>query len=462
MQRSTGRRYFALAAGLVLAAALLYLAPRRVLGCLMSLARYFTRPKLDPRAGSEPVSGASPAAAGFTGGNRVRLLVNGDEILPVLLEKIAGARRAIRWQVMIFSPDETGSQLIHALAEAARRGVRVQLSFDISQSIDPAELLRFSSRTAPTRRKLASLIQTLRQAGGEVRTSAAGFYKPKARLSRRTGQILREIRENTCIPLNHYDHRKLFIFDDDAAVIGGTNVAKQYLYHGAHGFPARQGGESEKYFDSAALIEGPVVEQMIDEFNWKWEALGGVPIKSGPAGEFPEGLPVQFMVQRPGISQLGSCYFDLVREAQRELWVASPFVSYEPALEALQTAARRGVRVVLVFPNASQAMGVPQRIFQESAGELVGSGMELYFNDLRMAHTKMIVVDGQLALFGSFNLNYRSFFHDLEDAVLVKDETIAQEVIERVFLPYLRISRRAVHPPVSRRSAVNWLLRPFS
>lgn len=107
-----------LAAGLALAAGLLYLTPRRVMGCLVSLARFFTRPKLDSRSGSGPGSGVLPAAAGFTGGNRVRLLVNGDEILPVLLERIAGARRTIRWQVMIFSPDETGSQLFHALAEA--------------------------------------------------------------------------------------------------------------------------------------------------------------------------------------------------------------------------------------------------------------------------------------------------------------------------------------------------------
>lgn len=443
-----------LAAGLALAAGLLYLTPRRVMGCLVSLARFFTRPKLDSRSGSGPGSGVLPAAAGFTGGNRVRLLVNGDEILPVLLERIAGARRTIRWQVMIFSPDETGSQLFHALAEAARRGVRVQLSFDISQSIDPAELLRFSARAAPTRQKLAELIQTLRQAGGEVRFSAAGFYKSNAYLSRGTEQILRGIRENTCNPLNHYDHRKLYIFDDGAAVIGGVNVAKQYLYHEA--------GKPETYFDSAALIEGPVVGQIIDEFNWKWEALGGVPIESGPAGEFPEGLPVQFMVQRPGFPQIGTCYFELVREAQRELWIANPFVSYQPALDALQDAARRGVRVVVVFPNAGQAMGIPQRLFQESAGGLIDAGVELYFNDLRLAHTKMIVVDRQLALFGSFNLNYRSFFHDLEDAVLVRDETLAGEVIERVFLPYLRISRRAFQPLFSRRRAVHWLVRPFS
>lgn len=69
------------------------------------------------------------------GGHSVKLLVNGDEILPAMLAAIDSAEYRIRWLVMLFQPDEAGTQLAYALSAAARRGVRVQLAFDIGQTV---------------------------------------------------------------------------------------------------------------------------------------------------------------------------------------------------------------------------------------------------------------------------------------------------------------------------------------
>ncbi len=148
--------------------------------------------------------------------------------------------------------------------------------------------------------------------------------------------------------------------------------------------------------------------------------------------------------------------------AQREILVASPFVSYEPALEALMSASRRGVRVVFVVPNRHQEMEISGEMFRDSAGALIHAGVQVYFNDLRMTHTKLLVVDGRDTLVGSFNLNHRSFRHDLEVGVFVQDEGFAQQVIERVITPYLQISYPVEQPPAPAWNPFHWFIRPFT
>jgi phosphatidylserine/phosphatidylglycerophosphate/cardiolipin synthase-like enzyme len=71
-------------------------------------------------------------------------------------------------------------------------------------------------------------------------------------------------------------------------------------------------------------------------------------------------------------------------------------------------------------------------------------------------------VDGVQVLFGSMNLNYRSFRHDLEVAAVVEDKALARQVIERVFEPYLQISHRVHSPPETPWNLLYWLIKPFT
>ncbi|MGE5293377.1 MAG: PLDc N-terminal domain-containing protein, partial [Solirubrobacterales bacterium] len=55
-------------------------------------------------------------------GNRVDLLVNGDEAYPAMLETIQHARQTVSFVTYIFDRDEIGMAFAHALGEAVRRG----------------------------------------------------------------------------------------------------------------------------------------------------------------------------------------------------------------------------------------------------------------------------------------------------------------------------------------------------
>lgn len=436
--------------------------------CLSHLIRYMARNYGAAQRAVFP--GASTATSAV-------LLVNGNQALPALLEMIGAARSSIRWQVMLFHADTAGNTLARALSRAAQRGVRVQLSFNIAQTVNGTLADRRPVHKKTGRgQAMEKMLKMLRDAGVEVRPNPAGIHFPLDTAGPRARAIQREIQRSACISANHYDHRKLLIIDDRQAVIGGMNVGDAYLYTIPPDLRLKMPVEArlrqqqgqpeawEKWLDAGVVLEGPVVREFSEAFNWKWEVLGGVPLPPAPfdfvnAGS---GIPVQFLNQDPGRREIGARFLELAAGAQKEIYVASPFVSYEPALAALQAASRRGVRVSFVYPYAQNEMKLSAQIFMHSASGLLEDGVQLYFNDLRMAHTKLLVVDGRWTLAGSFNLNYRSFQHDNEAAVLIEDEAFASGVIEQVFLPYLDFSRRITALPARPWNLLHWIIAPFT
>lgn len=445
-------------------------------GCLAAGKQYFTR-----QYPHWPL--ALPEACP---GNRACLLVNGHEALPVMLAMIEAAAYSIRWQVMLFHPDEIGECLVQALAGAARRGVKVQLSFGIGQSINGSPADNYTREVKlRNNQHMRPLLGVLRGAGVDVRENPAGTSFGLGAAGPQARAIQAGINRSVFIPANHYDHRKLLVVDGQTALIGGMNVGRHYLYGIApdltqampqearqrqqHGLPEAW----DKWLDVSMIVEGPMVSAIGAAFDWKWEVLGGVSLEEHKterawqpqkslAAAWLENMAGQFLEQRPGHPEISTRFFELVQTAQREVWLASPFISYTPALDALRAAARRGVQVRLVAPDAFQEMPVSGRIFRDFVPALLADGVEVWFNDQRMAHTKLLVIDRRVTLLGSFNLNFRSFLHDLEVAAVFEDERLAEDAIQRVFMPYLAISRRVENFRRAPFNLINWLALPFS
>src|SRR5262245_11683819 len=68
--------------------------------------------------------------APFVSGNRVRLLIDGGPFFASLIEAIEGAKRYVYLETYILAADNTGWRVAKALAEKARAGVEVALSYD--------------------------------------------------------------------------------------------------------------------------------------------------------------------------------------------------------------------------------------------------------------------------------------------------------------------------------------------
>src|SRR5215207_11589288 len=73
---------------------------------------------------------AALTGSGITRGDEYRILTNGVEIFPALLEAIRQARRRINFETYIYDTGTVAEEFTTALAAAAARGVEVRLIVD--------------------------------------------------------------------------------------------------------------------------------------------------------------------------------------------------------------------------------------------------------------------------------------------------------------------------------------------
>ncbi|MDE3084515.1 MAG: PLDc N-terminal domain-containing protein, partial [Verrucomicrobiota bacterium] len=137
------------------------------------------------------LAGACPPLAG----NTVRLLTTGEDAYSALEENIRAARHTIHITTFILGRDDVGRRLIRLLAQRAHDGVKVRLLLDAVGCL-------FSSR---------HFCNVLRSAGGEVVR-----FLPVMPLQTRGSA-------------NRRNHRKIAIFDHTTAIVGGHNLAREYM-----------------------------------------------------------------------------------------------------------------------------------------------------------------------------------------------------------------------------------------
>ena len=95
----------------------------------------------------------------------------------------------------------------------------------------------------------------------------------------------------------------------------------------------------------------------------------------------------------------------------------------EGLLQALQTAALRGVEVTLVVPLQidQYLVGLGQRSYYD---ELMEAGVRICRYGKRFLHAKCVTIDDTIAWIGSSNLDIRSFALNAEIVVLLYDAQV--------------------------------------
>jgi len=284
-----------------------------------------------------------------------------------MLAAIRGARHGVHLEVYAFALDRTGERFAEALADAARRGVRVRVVVD-------------GFGTALDGRALET---QLGSAGASVR-----IYNPLASLF--LGRFRR-------------DHRKLLLVDDEVAFLGGMNVGDAYAGAGAPG---------EAWADLAAEVRGPPCA-------WLAGSLRGRRTRP-PAG------PVRLWLSGLGGGRpLRRRYLKAVGAARRSLWIAHAyFLPDRRLVRSITAAARRGVTVGLLLPGRNDvpfAGPATRRLY----GRLLRAGVRIHEWPGRMLHAKVAVADGRRLLLGSFNLDPLSLAN-LETLLEVRDPAVAQ------------------------------------
>jgi cardiolipin synthase len=300
-------------------------------------------------------------------GDSVGLLDGGAHAFPRMLDAIRHAQLTIHLEAYSFALDSTGDRFIQALNAAARRGV------EVSAVIDGWGSLRSGRAVAAQ----------LRRGGCTVTL----FNPLRALLSGR-------LRRN---------HRKLLLVDDAVAYVGGINIGDDYA-----------DGNRPGWADLALEVRGPSVARLRDSLQGRKQPHG------------PAGAVRIFLSGLGGGRKLLKRYLRAFKAATDHVLLAHAyFLPNRRVVRSLTSAARRGVRVVLLLAGQSDvpfAHAATMRLYRK----FLEAGVEVYEWNRSVLHAKAAAVDGRIFLVGSFNLDPLSLAN-LEALVEVRDPLTVHE-----------------------------------
>lgn len=324
------------------------------------------------------------------GADSVRLLRDGAQAFPAMLDAIARAKREILLEMYWIGADPVGRAFRDAIAERARAGVRTLVIHDAVGSI--AMEPRFWSQ--------------LEAAGGRVALyHSISPFNPRFRWTRV------ELR----------DHRKLLVVDGQCAFTGGINLAAPWL-------SIRDGGAGWR--DDLVETKGEVNEEFRTLFYRNWRKLTG---EKPPADVKPLSrrhkrpvwaLASQWRTRR----SIHREYVYRIGRARERVDIAnSYFVPDRPVRAALFRAVRRGVHVRVLVPSVSD-VPIVQFAAEALFDTLLRHGVEIWARPETMLHAKTAVIDDEFTTCGSYNLDERSWRKNLELNVAVEDRAFARHV----------------------------------
>lgn len=361
------------------------------------------RPGGDPEAARDMAMG--PYAAPFalarsvnglppTLGNRASLAADNNAATLAMIADIDAARETVHLCFYIWLADRSGLAIRDALLRAAGRGVRVRV---LADALGSRAFVRSGHWTA------------LRSGGVDARIAAP------------VGGVLWTLIRGR---VDLRNHRKLLIVDNALVWLGSQNGADPEF---------RIKWRYAPWVDIMTRWEGPVAKHCQFLFALDWMGEHGDDLTALLNPEVPRALTtphhIATQVIGTGPTQdygaMIACFTELVHAARTELVITTPyFVPDEQLLFALTSAARRGVRTVLIVPahNDSRIVAGASRSFYPI---LLGAGVEVHEFRPGLLHAKTMIADRSIGLIGSANLDMRSFDLNFENSLLFADEDLA-------------------------------------
>lgn len=341
-------------------------------------------------------------------GNRIDVLLNGDQTYPAILREIRRAKATITFAEYIYEDGALAQEVAEALAERCRAGVAVHVLLD-----------QFGSSEVPS-----DIVKKMKEAGCHVeffrRVKAEGIIFPWKLLS-----------------FNYRNHRRILVIDGRVGFTGGFGINEAWTGNGRM---------PEHWRDTNARIEGPVVKYLQAAFAESWLETTGVAIGGEPY--FPRfkplgDVPAQIVKSSPtgGSFQSYMLFLLSISSAKKSILITNPyFIPDKVMTEALVKAAVRGVRVA-VLTQAKTDSQLAHTVSRSHYGPLLLGGVQIFEYQVCLLHAKTMVVDGVWGTIGSTNFDNRSFVLNQELNLTVYDHTVAAR-LEEIFHEDLKYAKQ--------------------
>lgn len=342
--------------------------------------------QLDPAAASQcryllKTTGIPPFAAADC-----RYFTSGEEAFPQILAELEQAQKYIFIESFIIEEGEFWDSILAVLTEKAAAGVDVRVMYDDVGCL----------KTLPI---------NYRQRLEKLGIKCAVFNPVKTRID--TG-------------INNRDHRKIMIIDGQRALVGGINLADEYINRRLRfGY----------WKDSLLLLGGGAVSALTLIFLQSWNLyapqhrLDYAAYCTAPpetAANYANGC-IQPLHDNPFDGEhIGeSAFINMINAANDYIYINTPyFIVDNEMLMALQLAGKRGVDVRICTPHIPDKWYV-HMMTQAYYQPLQKAGVKVMEFTPGFNHTKSLVADDKIGFVGTINCDYRSFYHHFECGVLL-------------------------------------------
>lgn len=329
----------------------------------------------------------------ITAGNDVQLLINGENKFPEVHKLIREAKHHIHLEYYIFNSDETAEEIVDLLVEKAKKGIKIKFIYD-----------DLGSRSI--RRKL---VPKMKEAGIDIQP----FYEIKFLLLANR--------------INYRNHRKIIVIDGEVGFVGGINVGNEY----------NNDLKNKLYWrDTHMIVRGPIVKYLQTIFLQDWNFCNPEEIIEDdnyfptiPSTDGSDTL-VQIAASGPD-TQLPYIEYSMLKaiySAQREILITTPyFIPGESVMDALITASKSGVKVKMLVPKESDSK-VVDAAARSYYNSLIANEVEVYMYEKGFIHSKSMIIDDNLTILGSANMDNRSFDLNFEVNAIVYDDVFVAKM----------------------------------
>lgn len=340
----------------------------------------------------ETINGFKPV-----GGNSAHLMADSNSAIDSMVADMDSASNHIHLVFYIWLTDNNGLKVVEALKRAAARGVVCRAMAD---GLGSRAMIK------------SKYWQSMSKAGVHM---AVALKIGNPLLRPFDGRI--DLR----------NHRKIVVIDDRITYCGSQNCADPEF---------RVKPKFAPWVDALMRFVGPIARQNQHIFIGDWMAYVDEDIRhllEAPLQAFNDGFPAQVIATGPTVrsSAMSDTFEALMYAARHKLVITTPYYAPKESLQsALCAAANRGVNTTIIFPacNDSWEVAATSRSYYL---ELLKAGVRIHEFEGGLLHTKSMLVDEDLTLIGSANMDRRSFELNYENNILIWDKALSAEMRTR-------------------------------
>ncbi|RJN32714.1 cardiolipin synthase [Nesterenkonia natronophila] len=350
-------------------------------------------------------------------GNHITLISGYQNFFIRLAAEIDGAEEYVHVMFYIVGEDpDYAGPVLDAMERAAARGVTVRFLFDHLGTMRVRGYGRLRRRLKEASRKWPHF-QWRRML-------------PIQPLQRRFSRL--DLR----------NHRKIVVVDSQVAFTGSGNLIEPHYQRRS----AQRMGR--RWIEINAKVTGPVVTGLDIVFASDWyaetgENLGAKLLVDLQADEEAGGGSlVQVVPSGPGFPEENNLrlFNDLIYQATHRLIICTPYlVPDDSLLYAVTNAAHRNVDVIVLVTRKADQITV-QHAQQSYYQALLEAGVRIFrYPEPYVMHSKFMLVDDNVAVLGSSNMDMRSFSLNLEVTMMIVDDVKVIELVD-IFEQYRSVS----------------------